>query len=495
MLKTFRLFLILVTPAVLLFFSDCKKNGAGNGLLTFSTDTLTFDTVFVTQGSTTQSFTVHNTGRNPVTINTIQLVQSGTQFRINVDGVPGNQTNVQIPGRDSIYVFAEVTVNPTNSANTPFVLFANVNFTIGNAVQTVVLEAYGQNAYFHRAEQIASGVTETWTNDKPHIIIGTDTVPGVLVNCGATLNIQSGSKIFLASNASIYVVGTLNALANSWSDSIIFRGIRLESYYQGLPGQWGGIFFIRNPQCVPAGHFSHCIVDESSYGIEVGNGESNNLALYQGQSEIPVVTMDKTIVSNALNNAVFALNGSITATNCLFYACGGNLISLGLGGNYSFSNCTMYNVSSVTINHQQPSVVLSNFASNGTSAYPQPLTATFNNCIIYGSLNNELSFNNIDSPNLARFTTSFTNCLLQTPYDSMKIFTNAIFHNLFNTNPGFTNVGNNNFTPCDTCGNPISPVIDYSPIGLPRDLFDQMRPVSLTNNINKYDIGAIEAQH
>src|ERR1700677_3867654 len=116
MLKTFRLLLILSVPVVLLFFSDCQKDKLSNGPLTFSTDTLTFDTVFVTQGSTTQSFTVHNTSKYPVKISSIQLVQSvGNQFRINVDGEPGNATNVQIPGRDSIYIFAEVTVNQTTA--------------------------------------------------------------------------------------------------------------------------------------------------------------------------------------------------------------------------------------------------------------------------------------------------------------------------------------------------------------------------------------------
>ncbi len=483
---------------MLLFFSDCQKNKSASGPLTFSTDTLTFDTVFVTQGSTTQSFTVHNPNKYPVTINTIQLVQTaGTQFRINVDGVPGNATNVQIPGRDSIYVFAEVTVNQT-TANLPFVLYANVNFTIGNNTQTVVLQAWGQNAHFHYAEQIAPGVTETWTNDKPHVIIGSDTIPGVLVNCGATLNIQAGTKIFLAANSSIYVFGTLNALANNWQDSIIFRGIRLESYYQGLPGQWGGIFFLRNPQCVSIGHFSHCVIDESTYGIEAGNGESTNIGDFLNQSEKPTVTMDKTIVSNAESNAVYGFNANITASNSLFYLCAGNLVSLGLGGTYSFSNCTMYNNNTVAINHQQPNLLLSNFAVDANNyVYVSPLTTSFNNCVIYGSLNNEISFNNIDSPNIARFNNTFSNCLLQTPADTLKINTNIYYHNIFNQNPVFRNAANNDFTPNTPSDSitTLSPLVDFSPSGLPRDLLDQMRPVSLTGNTNKYDIGAIEAQH
>ena len=134
--------------------------------LSFSTDTLTFDTVFTTLGSTTQYFKVFNHSKQPLTINSIQLQQlQGTQYRMNVDGTPGTSfTNIQIPGRDSIYVFVEVTVNP-NSTTTPFVIIDNVDFTVGNKTQTVFLQAFGQNAHFHYGDWIHTGQTQTWNND------------------------------------------------------------------------------------------------------------------------------------------------------------------------------------------------------------------------------------------------------------------------------------------------------------------------------------------
>lgn len=493
----------------MLFFSNCGKEVGSINNLSFSTDTLTFDTVFTTLGSTTQYFKVFNRGKQAITINSIQLQQlEGTQYRINVDGVPGTGfTNVQIPGRDSIYVFVEVTVNP-NSLTTPFVIIDNVNFTVGNKVQTVFLQAFGQNAHFHYGEEIKAGQSKTWTNDLPHVIIGNtnDSIPGVLVDCGATLNINPGCKIFFQSGSALFVEGTLNAISHSWQDSIVFRGVRLESYYQDLPGQWFGIVFLRSNYCVAQGNFNHCIINESQYGIYAGgSANSQNATDFQGPAQRPVVNIQKSIVSNAQYNAVYGFNADITAQNSLFFTAGDNLIKLGLGGNYNFSNCTMFNFGNNNVSHQTPILLLSNVvAVNTTSttitAYPEPLTSNFTNCIIYGNLPNEINFSNFDGLDLARFNNTFNYCLLTTPPDTLAMFTTTHTKNITNTDPLFVNAGANNFALMDSTvgGVPVngffSPAIDYCPTGLPTDLFDQIRPVSLSPNPFKYDIGAIEMQ-
>ena len=467
--------------------------------MSFSTDTLTFDTVFTTLGSTTQYFKVFNHSRQPLTINHIQLQQlQGTQYRINVDGIPGTSfTNVQIPARDSIYVFVEVTVNP-NSTTTPFVIIDNVNFTIGNNTQTVFLQAFGQNAHFHYGEEIKSGQSVTWTNDLPHVIIRHDSIPGVLVDCGGTLNINPGCKVLFQANSALFVEGTLNAIAHDWHDSIIFRGVRLEQYYQDLPGQWFGIAFLRSNTCVAQGNFNHCVINESQYGIYAGGSAvSNNASDFQGAAQRPVINIQKTIVENSQYDAVYGFNADITAQNSLFFTSGDNLIKLGLGGVYNFTNCTMYNFGNQYVSHQNPILLLSNVVTvSGATTntyYPEPLTSSFTNCIIYGNLTNEIIFSNIDNFDLARFNNAFSYCLMTTPADTLGFFTTTHTGNLFNKDPLFKNAGANNFALSDTSGN-FSPAVDYCPTGLPTDLFDLPRPVSLTNNPYKYDIGAIEAR-
>ena len=471
--------------------------------MSFSTDTLTFDTVFTTLGSTTGFFKVFNNSKQPLTINSIKLQQlQGSQYRINVDGIAGTSfSNVQIPGKDSIYVFVEVTVNP-NSTATPFVIIDNVNFTVGNTTKTVFLQAFGQNAHFHYGEDIAPGHTETWHNDLPHVIIGTNNIPGVLVECGATLNIDPGCKVLFQANSALFVEGTLNAIAHDWHDSIIFRGVRLEQYYQDLPGQWFGIAFLRSNTCVAQGNFNHCVINESQYGIYAGGSAiSNHATDFQGSAQRPVVNIQKCIVENSQYDAVYGFNANIVAQNSLFFTSGDNLIKLGLGGDYSFTNCTMYNFGNAYVSHQNPILLLSNAVSvssadgNSNTFYPEPLTSNFTNCVIYGNLTNEITFSNIDNLDLARFNNSFSYCLMTmtTPAETLDSFSRVNTKNIFNQDPRFKNPTANDFTPSDSMGY-FSPLIDYSPIGLPTDLYEHNRPVSKTSNAFKYDIGAIEAQ-
>ena len=89
------------------------------GELRFSTDTVTFDTVFTTIGSTTLSFKVYNPGKETIRISSISLAGGNDSFfRLNIDGEPVRQaSNVDIPPDDSLFIFVAVTIDPTNSNN------------------------------------------------------------------------------------------------------------------------------------------------------------------------------------------------------------------------------------------------------------------------------------------------------------------------------------------------------------------------------------------
>lgn len=82
--------------------------------LTFSADTLRFDTVFTELGSATRILKVYNNENQRIRLDRIAIESgSGISFRMNVDGIAGKEVlNVEIPARDSLYVFAEVTVDP-----------------------------------------------------------------------------------------------------------------------------------------------------------------------------------------------------------------------------------------------------------------------------------------------------------------------------------------------------------------------------------------------
>ena len=494
MQKIFRLLFVFTIPVIVLLLSNCRKEQFGNGNISFSNDTLTFDTVFTSLGSTTKYFKVFNTDKKAVKITDLRLMHLvGTQFRINVDGVNGDHfTNVEIPAKGSIYVFVEVTVNP-NSATTPFVIIDDVQFLLNGNSKTVHLQAFGQNAHFHYGEEIASGQTKTWSNDLPHVIITHGTVPGVYVRCGATLNIQPGCKIFFTGGSAIFVEGTLNAVANSWSDSIVFEGVRLESYYRDKPGQWFGLVFLRNNDCIPQGNFNHCVVNESSYGIYAGAGLSTNFNDYTNVTQRPEVVISNSIIKNSSSNAVYGFNAKITAENSLFYTCGENVVKFGLGGEYSFNQCTMYNTGSRYVEHKNETLLLSNLLTVNNTLYQAPLKTTFTNCVVYGSLQNEISFNNVTDFNLTDFINDFNYCDVKTKQDTFELFTTAHNNMLFNQEPLLKNTEEGNFTPWDSTGY-FSPLIDFASTGLSSDLYDKPRPVSKTANINKFDVGAVEAQ-
>jgi hypothetical protein len=173
-------------------FSSCKKDKLitdSSAKLQFSQDSVLFDTVFTTIGSSTKNIRVRNKNNQRIKISSIQL-QGGTAspFIINVDGSPGKSfTDIEIAANDSMYIFIQVNVNPTNT-NSPLIISDALVFSVNGNQQTVQLEAWGQDAYYHRptdAIKFKDGTyfpystistqtpaTVTWPNDKPHVIYG-----------------------------------------------------------------------------------------------------------------------------------------------------------------------------------------------------------------------------------------------------------------------------------------------------------------------------------
>src|SRR5690554_3728431 len=73
------------------FLSGCKKDFLfSKENLSFSVDTVLFDTVFTTVGSTTKRFKIYNTSNRPVKIDHV-ILEGGqsSPYRVNLDGVSG----------------------------------------------------------------------------------------------------------------------------------------------------------------------------------------------------------------------------------------------------------------------------------------------------------------------------------------------------------------------------------------------------------------------
>ena len=105
-------YLKVIFVLVCFVFFSCKKETVdtnNSGSLNFSNDTITFDTVFASVGSITKILKVYNNNENDIYTDIELKGVSSANFRINIDGVPSNSlNNVNIPSKDSIFIFIEV---------------------------------------------------------------------------------------------------------------------------------------------------------------------------------------------------------------------------------------------------------------------------------------------------------------------------------------------------------------------------------------------------
>ena len=181
----------ILSITILLFLYSCKKDSfitTPDARISVTSDTLKFDTVFVTSGSTTQYLVIKNENDQKLKISSVKLMGGNSSlFKVNVDGITGPEVqNIEINPNDSIYVFVQVNVNQ-NAGNLPFVLRDSININYNGNDELVQLEACGQNAHFFRDKAIT--VNEVWNNDLPYVILGS-----LYVDVNKTLTINKGCR-------------------------------------------------------------------------------------------------------------------------------------------------------------------------------------------------------------------------------------------------------------------------------------------------------------
>lgn len=406
-MKNLRFFLFVSLLFSVFFNSSCRKDKLltdGKYDLSFSTDTLAFDTVFTRLGSTTEYIRVFNDNNGAVNISNIRLGGGSlSPFTLNIDGVPGNTAqNIEVAGKDSFYVFATVTVDPTNQ-NNPLFFIDSVMFETNGNLQKVYLVAWGQDANFFISESIQ---TQTWTKDKPYVILNS-----LAIDSGYTLTIQPGTKIYFGGNSGMFVYSGAKIIAQgTCTDSILFRHVRLEDFFDDKAGQWLGIFLLRGST---GNIFEHVEISNATYGMSLGscpNCQAQDLLPYSTRAE---VTLKNSIIRNSLINSIVSISCKVTAENCLFYNAGDNMLSLA-GGEYNFNYCTAVNYGSTSLEHKVSMLLLSNAIATPIEAFQlQLLNANFTNSIIYGSIEEEIDTSIVD-PDLNLFRYKFDHCILKT---------------------------------------------------------------------------------
>lgn len=472
------LFFLMIAGSLLL--GSCQKedfaNGAGDRL-GFSRDTLKFDTVFSTLGSTTKQFTIRNTHKQPIRIDEIRLAGGSTSsYRINVDGDPGTVFNsIEIPAKDSIYVFVEVTIDP-NSEALPFVVYDSIQFSVNGNNQQVMLQAYGQNAHFFDADSIETNVT--WTGDLPYVILNY-----LQIKPGASLTIDPRCHVYFGGGAALLVEGGLqigNPGVLDSADAVLFRGVRLDKDVSGTdfdkyPGQWAGVFFLRGS----SGDISNLILRNSLYGINVGNirttdDEAQNLLALQSASlaNAAEVNIRNSRIYNNAYYGLFGFLGKIDAENVLVYGAGSNVVGLYHGGDYQFVNCTFQAGGNAFISHtKDPVLYFSNYFKYSLSApalQADSASARFYNCILYGTLEEEVLTDPL-AANPHPLDFRFDHCCIKTQKPFGAGYTSCI-----SADPKFENISRSDFrvksgSPCIDAGTAL-PSTPADLNGVPRSI-------------------------
>lgn len=452
--------LVIIYTATLV---SCKKESyitSSDAYLRLSEDTLHFDTVFTTLGSTTQFLKVFNQNGQKLRIRSLKLMGgTASYFKLNVDGVAGTSfTNIDIEANDSMYMFASVKIDPT-LANLPFLVRDSVQIEYNGNIKWLQLEAYGKNARFMRDVVVTKD--SSLTNDLPVVILGS-----LYVTQNATLTIPKATQIFVHANAPIVVDGTLKAIGDTGS-RIVFQGIRIDEPYKNFPGSWPGIYF----RTTSSGNIlQQCVIKNAYQGVIV-----------QGASTTPKVNLNECIFDNIYDVAVGGFQSNIAAQNCLFSNVGYGFYAVS-GGTYKFNHCTFSSISNSYLAHKNPLINLSN-TNDDNSAFSD-LNVTVNNSIIYGEggfTEDEVVV--VKNKTGAAFNANFNKVL----YKQKSSIADLHFNNsLQNQNPSFVTIDVNKRV-FDFRLKSGSPCIDAATTStLAYDLDKHTRPVGLA------DIGCCE---
>lgn len=446
-------YLVVLLLALLLINTSCQKeenfDTSPDVKLSFSSDTIIFDTVFATVGSITQQIRVYNPSKDRVKISSIKLANGNdSRYSINVDGQPGTQFNdVEIPAKDSIFVFARVTIDP-GDASLPFIVTDSIVFETNSNVQDVDLVAWGQNARFvlwdterpglPKYKIIAGeGVDTTWTNDLPIVVYGyavVDSTGSLTIQAGTKVHFHSGSGLWIYKGGSLKVLGTLE-------EPVYFQSDRMDGFYEYLPGQWDRIWI--NEGAVD-NVINYAIIRNGFIGLQV-----ETLQQFMGNQ----LYLNNTIIENMSGAGILSRFYLIAAQNCVIANCGQYAVALTLGGSYDFRHTTIGNYWNYGIRNT-PSVYLNNYyidQNNQTVLFP--FNSNFANSIIYGNQREEVVMDSQGED----FLVKFDHCLLKTEMDISD--PDMYINSLKNEDPMFVNYQENDLrldslSPARNIGNP-----------------------------------------
>jgi hypothetical protein len=435
-MRLFSLLWIAFFTAIILSGSSCRKSADvlnPGRALRFSADTLLFDTVFVSAGSATYKIKIYNELNKTVTLNSVRLEKgSSSFFRLNVNGISGqNVANQELAPHDSLYVYSTVKIDP-NSALSPFIVDDRLIATVNGSDYAVPVIAYGQNARYIFDSVLQ---TQTWDNVLPYVIVN-----NALVDKDQTLTIDAGCRIYVHPNSRLYVEGTL-LVNGTKNDSVVFQTDRIDrSYfgYKGYPGEWGGLYFTENSK---GSKLKWTVIKDCGNSTALGQSVTQPAAVQVDNntslgSASEGVHLENCIIQNSIGYGLLSFGGKVSMLNTMINTCGSQNVGIFQGGNFDFTQCTFVTYGTRLVSHvDAPVMSLLNYLDTSQTGYiPGNLKAVLRNCIIYGSLEDELVCND-KGP--GQFDITLDHCLIKAKAANPKVVFSAC---KFNEDPKFEDI-------------------------------------------------------
>jgi hypothetical protein len=384
--------------------------------LNFSTDTIQFDTLFTGKQSITKRLKVYNPSADAVLLNDIRLMNASKDFELIVNGVSGNNFQDKLLlAEDSLLILIKANINQSD-LNNPFVIREELSFSNQGTDQSIVIEAWGQNAHYLNDSIIGCDVI--WTAEKPYVLSNS-----ILVEEGCTLTIEAGAKVYSGEDSFILINGSLKV--NGLSDSLVlFTNDRLDEPFASAPGQWGGVILLEGS------------TDNKVHYADLKNSIVGfNITSYAADGEIDL-SLSNCKVGNTSSSAILALNSDFSAVNSLFYNTASSTATHIGGGTANYTHCTIANYFQSP--REAPALYLSDYAvDNSEIEIIAPLNANLVNTIVYGRLQEEFQTFEAIAGNFSLF---YTNCLFRTQQGGLNDN-----NSLTNQDPLFSNPFENQF--------------------------------------------------
>ena len=342
--------------------------------LTFSQDTVAFDTLVSTIPSSTKTLYAFNDNDNGMRISTIQLESgSASHFRVNVDGrflAGGSWNDFEVLKKDSLVIRIEMTP-PEVGTDEPLYFKDRLLFTLENgAQQAVVLSGGAIDAYIER-KGLTIETDQTLHTNKPYVIYDS-----LVVKQGATLTLTAGTKLMFHDKAALHVYGKLMVQGTS-EKPVVLRGDRMDHMfdyllYDNTPSRWEGVIIHRGSY---GNEFYQCDLHSSCFGIICEDTEET-----VPDETKPSVTLDCCILHNIGSDGLQLNNCVSRVTNTQISNTLGHTVNIN-GGSHLFIYSTLAQFYPFTGNRGN---ALNLVSSAEGEEYGLLRRAHFVNCVITG---------------------------------------------------------------------------------------------------------------